>query len=853
MSREELLSRYEKERIHVLEIDVPRCKHVHGSSPCTAIETGDAKCYNTFSTCNDLENYDDVISYTGALSINKTNKTITETAGFNFETLGVKENTIIELSGFSLSSNNTEFVVQSVSVNIITVKDASNLITEFDSGATLSFKNIYTYKFCSDRSPHPIGMNNIIPCINNSIDISPAKLDESGGIGVRINVSVNMNDFPYADDNGVDPYLNDRTFNPFERSLFWIKWRARNENYDNYAVRVLSGYLDGEVFNIGNFDVRNYVLNRVSVSNGSCSLTAKDPLQLITNKNATAPTPTNGTLSSSLTDIATTATLQPSGIGNQEYSASGFVKVTSEVMAFTRSGDTLTLTRGQFNTLAKAHDVGDTVQECLHFNGSLRADQVQSKLFVDYANVPSHFIPYSQWASEVDTFLTSNPNRLITDPMPVKKLSQELCEQWSHKFAYDEKAGQIRLIALKPPPQNANVLTEESNIVELSITDKPDMQLSSVTVYYGQFDPTKTTDDRDNYQVVYTRFNSDAVARYRSNNTKTIFATWVGASNGQGARRIATLLGRRFGITPRETQFVLEDKDSSLWVGDIASINHYSITDATGLPKNVLMEIISAHESDLYTYRGLEYLYDKALADDIFVGIDVVDLAVSENNVNLRTRYDSIFGAPDASTVVKFIVYSNVVIGSDSTGTPSLTIGAFPSGAQVSLEIKQNAFIVGCGGNASSSIGSNGGNGGTAINVTNNFELINNGVIGGGGGGGGYAEDDWATAGGGGGAGRNVGVKGKAPTSTETIISQQSATDGSLESGGNRSFVIYQRTAEFDQVSGGNGGNLGQNGGNGDALLGNGSNGGLAGKAIDVNGFTITFTNTGDVRGAVSN
>jgi hypothetical protein len=46
-----------REPVEVIEIITPKCVNVHGSAPCTATQTGDAKCFNTRATCNDVDNY----------------------------------------------------------------------------------------------------------------------------------------------------------------------------------------------------------------------------------------------------------------------------------------------------------------------------------------------------------------------------------------------------------------------------------------------------------------------------------------------------------------------------------------------------------------------------------------------------------------------------------------------------------------------------------------------------------------------------------------------------------------------------------------------------------------------------
>ena len=47
-----------REPVQIVEIVQPFCALTHGTAPCTATETGDAKCFNTRSSCNDTANFD---------------------------------------------------------------------------------------------------------------------------------------------------------------------------------------------------------------------------------------------------------------------------------------------------------------------------------------------------------------------------------------------------------------------------------------------------------------------------------------------------------------------------------------------------------------------------------------------------------------------------------------------------------------------------------------------------------------------------------------------------------------------------------------------------------------------------
>lgn len=855
MSRDFLAKNYSKEQIYVLEIDVPRCIHVHGSSPCTATQTGNAKCYNTRTTCNDLANYNEDIEADGDISADASAGTFTKSAGTSFITEGFKPGDIITVSGFTNDGNNRQFKLKEVTATVLTVVSNYKMVTESAGTSSVTRKNIFTYQSCSPRSPHPQNMNNIVPCLD-SVSISPARVDPKGGIGARASVSISMSDLPGSDRNGIDPYLDDRTYDPFEVGLYWLKWRARNANYENLNARVLSGYITNNKFQRRNFEERCFVLSSMTASQGKASIGLKDPLQLISNKTALAPRPSTGTLSSAITESTTSVTLQPAGVGDSEYPASGEIKVRDEVMTYTRSGDTFTITRGQFNTVADSHDLGDTAQLCLNYDGSQTGAEVQYDLIVNYGNVPAYYVPGNQWQTETDDFLPSNPNRLITDPTKVDTLIGQLSQQWPHKLFWNDRRCVIDMVALKAPPSGLiNTLDSDSNIMELSVQDKPDMQVSTVLVFYGQFDPTKKVDEKDNYQITYSRVNTDAIARYDSNNTKTIYAPFIVAGNGAAARRLAQLEGRRFGITPREVNFTLEDKDSQTWIGDIIGLRHFDICSPNGFLETTTFEVTSASEGADYRYRALEYNFDEELAADELLTGEIVDLPLSETNINLRTKYEEQFGTPDSDTDVKFIVFGGVVIGSTSNAVSSIETGSWPAGAKITLQINSGGYVIGKGG-LGADVDGTPEDGGDAINLSYDLTLNNSGTLGGGGGGGNWATDlgGACEAAGGGGAGYLVGEAGTGsqasspdPFSNPVVIA---AEDGTTELGGSGAEAFFGGS-EPSSATGGKGGDLGQAGAVGSAPGGSGS-GGAPGKAVNLNGFTLTEEVSGNIAGDIS-
>jgi len=759
-----------RERIDVVEIDLDSCSLTHGSSPCTATETGDAKCFNTLETCNDLANY----------------------------------------------ASTTK-----------------------------------TYKFCTNRSPHPIGLD-AIPSLT-SVSTSPSKIDITGGLGVRASVSLNFNDHPSSDID-IDDYLTDRTYDAFERATFWTKLRARNPNYQFRELRLLSGYLvDGEYI-AANFLTRTYLIESLNASNGRCSITAKDPLKLAGKNKSQAPAPSTGLLNAAINDSVTSLTLTPSGIGNDEYPASGWVCIKSEVMSFTRSADVLTIVRAQYNTVAISHSANDTVQLCLEYSGATRGalDFIVDDLLVNFAGVSSSFIPTASWSAEVSTYLSGLLDTIITKPHDVNKLLKELTASMPHYLSWDEYNSQIDLTALKAPPTSAAVLDMDGYLVKDKTSNKDliDMRKSTIFVNFGQFDPTKKLDEFSNYQQTHARIDTDSIAKYSSSAVETINSRWISNTNKAAALQLAALKGRRFSNIPRSIGFTLDAKDSDVRAGQTKSINHRDIVDATGLPVDTVFQIISARESGDYSFEAVEYSYGEALPEDEGGGdpdVDLIIISISDQNINLRTIYNSLFPTPDATTEAKFVVENGVIIGGATLSSTSLDTGSWPSGAIVTLQTNTGSYVIGRGGNGGGVTTPAAEAGSLAIILNHDMTLINNGIIGGGGGGGGYDKDGSADAAGGGGAGNDVGTKGTGTAwggsgSADVFTSPD---DGTTELGGAGGRVVRTSSSPEYIASAGAGGDLGAAG---TTAIGTG---GAAGDAIDKNGYTLTETTTGDIRGSI--
>ena len=238
---------------------------------------------------------------------------------------------------------------------------------------------------------------------------------------------------------------------------------------------------------------------------------------------------------------------------------------------------------------------------------------------------------------------------------------------------------------------------------------------------------------------------------------------------------------------------------------------------------------------------------------------------ISSNQTNANLRTLAVNAGWNQTSKVVATINSGIYISSNSTATPGLTInGSFPNG----VELVNNGFIIGMGGNGANGVAAqtanSGAAGGLALSVASAISVRNNGTIGGGGGGGGgggaaqyqIGNDPKSTitiyvAGGGGGGGRSSAAANSAGGSTPGVGST-GATNGSPGtvsapgSGGIGTADNNERGG-----TGGTGGQWGAAGATGSAAANPGGAGGGGGAAVSGNG-NITWLATGTRLGAIA-
>jgi hypothetical protein len=676
------------------------------------------------------------------------------------------------------------------------------------------------------------------------VSFSPGQISLGQDLGKRSSLNVTFGDHKHAD-------LGEF----FHSGSHWAKMRQRGLLRRGVPVRRRVGKL-GDSLDV--METRHFVLESFDgpKRDGTFSATAQDVLKLVDDDKAQAPRPSRGFLSATLAAGGVSTTLLPSGIGDLEYPASGIAAIGgSEIVTFTRSGDTFSIVRGQFNTIAQEHASEDRFQLCKQYSAADPADIVDD-LFRNYSGVPAEQIPLSTWKIETGAHLQRVYTRLIADPTGVRKLVSELCEQAGLVIWPDDISNQIRLQVLRGIPTTA-FLYDEDNTLEGSIqpADQPGKGLTEVWTYYGTINPLEPLDQPDNFRSSLITTDSEAEAINGVPAIKKIFATWIAEFGRSTAQRINDIHLARFRITrermgPRRINFDVM-RHSGVQVPDLGGgyrIGWQGNQDECGEPVAAPIQITRLNPmADRYACEAEEMIFGGVTLDDPNSRVIPIDANIS--NINLRELHDSIYpplteddlGSPGVS--VTFIIAAGVIVGSNSTSMPACDVGMWLAGFTPHLQVLGR--IQGHGGDGRSLVTGGGPPepdgfpGGPALYTRNDVTVdASSGEIWGGGGGGALAASGAPTflqAAGGGGAGKEPGVAG-----TSFLTSGTEAQDGTTEAGGDG--------ASQGALNGGDGGDPGQSAGA--ASGGMIGDPGAAGSAIDGIAFvTFTTSPSGDIRG----
>ena len=459
-----------------------------------------------------------------------------------------------------------------------------------------------------------------INCVDN-VDFLPSKIEPGKGIGKRSVVTVSLNDFTHSDLT-VDKYVSGRAYDSATTGTYFTKLMSRNPYYQGRKIIIKTGYIQGGVApDAANFESREYLIERIEGPDkaGKIRVTGKDPLRALDEKRSVAPRASTGKLLLALNNSDGVFSLTPAGVGDLEYAASGHIVIEEEVMSFTRVADVLTVSRAQKNTLAVEHDIDTNVQQCLSYNNIFITD-VLYDLLVNYGNIDPAYIDTVAWDAEASVWLTEyDLTTVVTKPIGVGKLIEELSQQCQLFIWWDERTQEIKLKAVRPWAFDTVLeLSDRYNILadSQSVKDRPDDRVTQVHVYYGQKNPTEDLEKPWNFKRLNVTTDADAESedQYGDARIKQIYSRWIIESQLSQAVKLSTRMTERYRQVPRSITLRVDAKDSDAWTGDVIKVTMRTLTDYSGAPLPTYLQIIEAKEVTLGS------VYEYTLEDTQFNG-----------------------------------------------------------------------------------------------------------------------------------------------------------------------------------------------------------------------------------------
>jgi len=565
------MGQFNRKPVRVVEFDVDFCSLTYGISPCTAalaMPENPRKCYNTFPTCQDKDN-------------------------FNPEplTLRFSESRVDLPAGGPI----TFPVLESVSpvtatVNIAGTNERFNGLGRRGTiTATFSdfpYNDRVTDKYAAERKS------------------GDAQLDE-GGYNPEDRGSF------FAKLKARWPTYGDRPFRFIEGSLQDgddLILTESGEELSTESGASLSTIKDGTFIEES---VRHYIITDFlgPDRDGQVRIEGKDILHLADDKKALCPRPSRGQMRFEINEGETTVELTPENIGDAEYPSEGWAALGREIVTFTRSGDILTLTgRGLQNTEARSHREGTTVQLAYRVVDT-RIDDLVEDLLINFSNVPASFIPKVKWEEDVTRWASTLVlDTIITRPEGVQKLIAELAVLGVSVW-WDDVKQEVGLKINAPVAAGEIVeFSDDANILDIHQEDNDEERLTQVHFYSVQTDPTGSATDKNNFDRIIVAIDVEAEQEnsYRNPRIREVFSRWVNEGADSVLLVNALRLLSRFNTAPATYKVKIDNKDNSISLVDVVNLTSRVNQDLTGRIRPKLTQVRKKTTDEKHGWTNIE-------------------------------------------------------------------------------------------------------------------------------------------------------------------------------------------------------------------------------------------------------
>lgn len=291
-------------------------------------------------------------------------------------------------------------------------------------------------------------------------------------------------------------------------------------------------------------------------------------------------------------DFGNTGARRYARIGSEIVEYSGY---TGTAPNFTLTG----VIRGALGTVAAAHASQDAVQRVGRYE-RIRMYRVAKDLIENHTPIGAGYIDNAQWEAEGEAFLgLFIADATIASPEDVDNLLGELCRDGLFSIWWDERQQTIPLLAVRPPQETPVTLDDMFNVLNgtSEVKSAPDDRLTRVSVFFRVVSPVGSLTDPTNYLRRDIRIAGEYELPQSTGGEireATIYSRWI-RTDAQALLVGAQLL-MRYRNVPRFLSVTLDAKDRSIKIGDIADITTKTVVDVNGQPVSTRWQVISFEE-----------------------------------------------------------------------------------------------------------------------------------------------------------------------------------------------------------------------------------------------------------------
>lgn len=504
-------------------------------------------------------------------------------------------------------------------------------------------KGILTLTFSTGESDRYFPINNFLPFIksNNgkaSVTTTAAEINPAGSdgnkspLGRRESVTITFTDAPY-NDNLVDKYVDERSYDPSKKGSFWAKFLARNPYYNARGLRILEGFV-GQPIN--EFLVRHYIIDTITPPNakGEVQVKASDIIRKIDLDKAEYPFVVDCTIAEEVTtsqDFVVAFGSKSDFEITDDIVSYGYIRVNDEIINYSGVTEDLALgtitftgcVRGTYGTEISEHSVDDDVFRCARMQG--KSWRIAAWLLENAGKIDQTYIPVFDWDAACEPWISEfDFDTLLIEPVTVNELVAELSLESLFYIWWDAYANVLKIKPAQPPEGAPVKLNDFEHILGDTMVETVDdkARVSQFRIYYNQRNLTEDKDKIVNYRNAQFTVDelSEGEDQFGEAKIRNIFSRWI--RNQVQALILGYRYIGRYNRSVSSVSFDLDYKDNDISVGDTVDVSTRRIVDFNGDVSERRYEVVSKKQNEqghivsikaqIFSYggfTGVRYIY----------------------------------------------------------------------------------------------------------------------------------------------------------------------------------------------------------------------------------------------------